>query len=372
MPKRIFIVPVVLLLCLGCAKDEKPKYTEEQLAQIPQPVRDGLPRPTGGFVLAVGDETISTTDIAQPLMSELAPTAQKMSFDDFANQAMPAVALTLRDKIADILLYQQAKKAAPDQIDEELDKAVEKEMRRFIVSFGGDYAKAQAYLKSYYGMGWKEFRDYQRRMILSGSYLNGKLAEDKPVTYSQIREYYDQHKSDDYSKEATITIRLIDIDVAKQAVDANTSQLDAAQSKANDLMSRLNAGENFAVLAAQYSDGYRASAGGLWDPVRPDSLAEPYDVLGKQAQQMAVGDVAGPLNAKGHIFIVKLEGKQAGSVVPLEKVQAEIEERITLERKRKSYDDAMNAVLKEADIGGLDQFAMYCLRQIYTQANSQM
>jgi len=371
MPKRIFIVPLVLLLCMGCSKDEGPKYTEEELAQIPQPVREGLPRPSGGFVLAVGQETITTSDISGPLMQRLAPVAQQNSFDDFANQAMPAVAMTLRDKIADILLYQQAKDAAPEEIDEQLDKAVESEMRRFVVSFGGDYAKAEAFLRNYHGMGWKEFRDYQRRMILSSSYLHGKLAEEKPVTHSEIRQYYNLH-NDLYIKDSTITIRLIDIDTEQVKTDPNTSGRETASRLADEIMNKLEGGEDFGLLAKEYSRGYKAQAGGLWQPVKPGSLAQPYDVLAGKAEQMAVGEIAGPIETEGHLFIMKLEEKDTGAVVPLEQVQGEIEERITMERKRKAFDVVMNNVLEEAAISGLDTFAMICLEEIYTKANEQM
>ncbi len=371
MPKRIIIVPIALLLCLGCGSDEEPKYTEEELAQIPQPVREGLPRPSGGFVLAVGQETITTGDISGPLMQRLTPVAQQNSFDDFVEQAMPAVAMTLRDKVADILLYQQAKRAAPEEIDEQLDKAVESEMRRFIVSFGGDYAKAETFLKNYYGMGWKEFRDYQRRMILSSSYLHGQLAQEKPVTYSEIRQYYDLH-SEQYRKDATITIRLIDINTEQVKTDPNTSGREAASQLADEIIKKLEGGEDFGLLAMQYSHGYRASEGGLWQPLKPQSLAQPYDVLAAKAEQMAVGEIAGPIETKGHIFIMKLEEKEAGSVIPFEDVQDEIAQKITIERKRKAFDEVMNKVMAEAAISGLDTFAMFCLEEIYTQANRRL
>jgi parvulin-like peptidyl-prolyl isomerase len=371
MSKRIFIVPVILLFFLGCSSDEGPKYTEEQLAQIPQPVRQGLPTPTGGFVLAVGQETISTSQITSPLLPRLAPVAQQNSFDDFVNQAMPAVAMAIRDKVADILIHQQAKNAAPEEIDEQLDKIVESEMRRFIVGFGGDYAKAEAFLKNYYGMGWKEFRDYQRRMILSSSYLQGKLAEEKPVTYSEIRQYYELHK-DQYGKDATITIRLIDIDTAQAGTDPNNPARQAATHLADEIMKKLDSGEDFGNLAMQYSHGYRAKAGGLWLPVKPDSLAQPYDVLASRAEQMNVAEIAGPIEAKGHIFIMKLEAKESASFVPFEDVQEEITQQIIMDRKRKAFDEAMNKVMAEAAISGLDQFAMFCLEEIYTKANGQM
>ncbi|MFA5422279.1 MAG: peptidyl-prolyl cis-trans isomerase, partial [Phycisphaerae bacterium] len=334
-------------------------------AQIPQPIRQGLPRPSGGFVLAVGQDTITSDDISGALMQRLTPLAQQSSYEQFVNQAMPVVAMALRDKVVDILLYERAKAAAPEEIDEQLDKAVESEMRRFIVSFGGDYAKAEEFLKNYYGMGWKEFRDHQRRMILSSSYLQGRLEEKKPVTYSQIRQYYDQHQ-DLYKKDPTVTIRLIDINTSLFNNEPN-----AGKQLADEVIKKLEAGENFGELAKQYSNGYRASTGGLWQPVNPVSLAEPYDILAEKAGQMQIGEIAGPIEKQGHIFIMKLEDKDTGTVAPFETVQAEIEQIILLERRRKSFDDVMDKIVEEAAISGLDEFALFCLQEIYQQANNQ-
>ena len=53
-------------------------------------------------------------------------------------------------------------------------------------------------------------------------------------------------------------------------------------------------------------------------------------------------------------------------------LQEEITQQIIMDRKRKAFDEAMDNVMAEAAISGLDQFAMFCLKEIYTQANSQM
>lgn len=372
MRKWIFALPVLLLFFGGCtSEDEKPQYTEEELAQIPQPVRRGLPAPTGGFVLAVGDETISSADIIGPLLPRLAEFAQKTSFEEFSDQAMPVIAMTLRDQVADTLLYQQAKKQAGENVDEQLNAAVDKEMRKYIISFGGDYAKAEAFLKDFYGMNWEQFRTQQRRMILSGSYVHGKLADEAPVTYSDIKEYYDRVKGKLYNRPATITISLIDIDISKVEIKPDTPKQEFAAKKALEVMEKLKNGEDFAELAKQYSDGYRASSGGLWDAVSPDALAEPYDVLAVEAEGLAVSNIAGPLESGGHIFIMKLEDKQSATEIPLEEVQKEIEQKIIQERKIKNLDKVMSKVMEDAAISGIDTFAQYCIAEIYNRARQQ-
>ena len=86
---------------------------------------------------------------------------------------------------------------------------------------------------------------------------------------------------------------------------------------------------------------------------------------------MNIGEIAGPIEAKGHVFIIKLEAREAESVEPFEDVQEEITQQIILDRKRKAFDEAMDKVMADAQISGLDDFAMFCLEEIYTKANSQ-
>jgi parvulin-like peptidyl-prolyl isomerase len=365
----MFLIILVFLLAAGCGK-KKPRFTEEQLAKIPLPQRTNLPLPSGGFVLAVGNDTVTGDEVIAPLMSRLAPAAQTSSLESFKLQAGAAVRKSLMNRISDILLYQKAESEAGENVEERLEKAVEAETRKFIISFEGDYAKAEQFLKEEMGMNWYEFKEHQKRMILGGSYLHQKLPKPKPVTYSDLMDYYNDMKEKIYSTPAAITIRLIDIEIAKLKLDdPNSSGLEQADKLADELVKRLGRGEDFGELAKQYSNGYRAAAGGLWKPINPDSLAKPYDVLAKEAEKLEVGQIAGPIETDKHIFIMKLQDKQTENVEPFEKVQKQIEQRILMERRRKAFNEVMGKLIEEAALADVDKFIDFCIEKIYADAN---
>ena len=96
-------------------------------------------------------------------------------------------------RIADAMLYSRAKKDAGEKIDDELDKVVTAEIRRFVMDFGGDYAKAEQSLKQM-GMDWGKFEQYQRRRILSQSYISQQMPKDQPITYSEMMTAYNETK----------------------------------------------------------------------------------------------------------------------------------------------------------------------------------
>lgn len=368
MRKCAFLTVLVLLLTYGCGGDSKPKFTDEEMARIPLAKREGLPEASGGFVLVVGGETITSDEIiTEPLLDHFRPTAQKSSFGQFEKQVRPELEQLLATRISNILLYQQAKREAGTGVDFEdaLEKATEAEVRRFIAGFDGDYAKAEQALKQM-GMDWRSFREYQKKTILSQEYVRQLLPEHRPITYSEFVNCYNEMKEKFFAIPATITFRLIDIQLPKlEVTDPNRSRLEQARELASELVRRLQKGEDFGELAKQYSHGHTASLGGLWQPVQPESLAKPYDALAVEAEKIQPGQIAGPIEAGEHIFIMKLEEKRPKSFEPLENVQKEVEAKITFDRREKAFDEFSSKLMQQVALNERDKFIDFCLEKIF-------
>jgi parvulin-like peptidyl-prolyl isomerase len=368
MRKCAFLTVLVLLLTYGCGGGSKPKFTEEELARIPLAQREGLPEASGGFVLTVGSETITSDEIiTEPLLEYFRPIAKKSSLEQFKEQAKPELEQIITNRVSNILLYQQAKRdiGAGVDIEDAIEKVIEAEMRKFVVSFEGDYAKAEQALKRM-GMDWRSFREYQKKMILSQDYIRRQLPEYGPIAYSELVNCYDELKEEFFAIPATITFRLIDIQISKlEVADPNDSQLEQARKLANELVGRLQKGEDFGELAKQYSHDHRASFGGLWKPVQPESLAKPYDILAAEAERIKPGQIAGPIEADGHIFIMKLEEKMPKSFQPLANVQKEVEAKIIFDRRKKAADEFSAKLVQQAALNERDKFTDFCLEKIY-------
>ncbi|MDD5326643.1 MAG: peptidylprolyl isomerase [Phycisphaerae bacterium] len=363
-----------LLLVYGCNSDSKPKYTDEELALIPAVQKEGLPEASGGFVLAVGDETITSDEIiTEPVLNHFKPIAQKSNFEQFKKLAGPELEQIISTRVSNILLYQQAKREAGGGVDIEaaLEKATEAETRSFVAGFDGDYAKAEQALKKM-GMNWASFREYQKKMILSQDYIRRQLPERRPITRGELVNCYNEMKDEFFAQPTTITFRLIDIQLSNLDVtDPNVSRAEQARKLAQELMRRLQNGEDFGELAKQYSHGYMASAGGLWKPVQPGSLAKPYDVLEAEGEKIEPGQIAGPIEAGEHIFIMKLEEKKAKSFEPLENVQKEVESKIIFDRRKIASDRFSAELARKIAMSERDRFADFCLKKIYRLSSEQ-
>lgn len=324
-----------------------------------------LPPASGGFVLAVGGQTITTDQIlTDRLLDYFKPIAQKTDFERFKTLARPQLEQILAAEIVNVIMYNQAKAKLGEDAEERLDKIADEEVRKFVLNFGADRAKAEQAIKQM-GMDWAAFKDYQKKMIVSQSYIASQMPEKSPITYSELVAAYNEMK-DTFTTPATITFRLIDIDPSKlQVNDPNLNRLEQARKLADELVSRINSGEDFGKLAEQYSNDHRASFGGLWKPVNPASLAQPYDILAAQAEKLQPSQIAGPIEAEGHIFIMKLEEKQPQTITPLEKVQKEVEAKINFQHRKDAVDKLTASLVEQAASSQRREFIDFCLEKIY-------
>jgi parvulin-like peptidyl-prolyl isomerase len=359
----------VVFLAAGCGdKVEQGKFTAEQMKTIPFPERVNLPTPAGGMSFNIESETITTKEMAISLEEKLKPLARQGNQPAFNQAARPVFREALRSRVTDILLYKEAKKKAPESIDDALDKAVESEMSRFLASYGNNRAVAENALKTM-GYDWKTFRDFQRRMILTQSYLSKEFSDKRPIAHSEMMDYYTQHRSQ-YCREGMVQFRLIDILAEKlpsQLMDPNETASQAVERLAALVMDKLKNGEDFGTLAEQYSQDPMASSGGLWRPITigADSLPAPYDVLEAKAVAMEPGQVAGPLAVKNHLFILKLENKTQASCKSFEEVQGAIEQQFQFEFRKEQYMNLINRLTSRVDTLRMEQFLNQCVADAY-------
>lgn len=92
------LLPVFLVV--GCGSGDEPKLTEEELAKIPFAQREGLPEASGGFVLAVGGETVTADEIVLPLIEGFRPMARSTDFEQFKQRARGELERILLSKIS--------------------------------------------------------------------------------------------------------------------------------------------------------------------------------------------------------------------------------------------------------------------------------
>ncbi len=376
---RLLSVSRFLLICVlamsflaaGCSKRARyGRYSLEEVESFGMAVRDDrLPIPSGGLVLSVSGEPITIDEIIVPLERAFSTGAKSLAFENFSAQARPLVSRIVLNKTTDILLYKAALKSAPANINEMLEKAVESEVNRFVSNYGGDYSKAQKAIEEM-GMDWKGYRDFQKKLLLTQSYMSQELSSPRPVSRRDMLDYYNAKKTDLFKWDAVLEFSLIDVVSAKlkpEDIKEDETAEQAVARIAQKLALQIGFGQDFADTAKKYSHGHNAAKGGKWDPVTLGSLAAPYDVLETHAEAAMPGDVVGPIEVDGHFFIMKLHKYRQAGFEEFADVQGRIEGEIQLMRQNEEFTKILEKVVSQANIAGMDRFTDFCVYEAYAR-----
>jgi parvulin-like peptidyl-prolyl isomerase len=362
----------LLIFLAGGCNSNKPSDAELERRSITRKIR--LVEASGGYVLLVGGETLTSEEVIETPaeiggkfelpVEYFKPVAQATELEQFKQRVRDKLYNILLSKISDMLLYQEAKREVGDNIETALEKQTQKVMREFVMAYGGDQIKADEALKAR-GMDFKSFEERQKKLMLIQWYVSKNTPDDRPITHSKLMECYNRIKDEYFVIPAMIQFRLIHIQPSRMKLWPMEQRPKLAKHLADRLLERVKSGEDFAKLARQYSHGPMRENGGLWEPVRPGSLAAPYDLIAAEAQKMEPGQVADLIVTRGHIFVMRLEKKQPAGYEPFEKVQQQVRNKILNDRQNEVYEKINAELLQQAELSNADEFVDFCLDKIY-------
>lgn len=368
-----WLVLVAYLMVVGCEKPYKSSLSEDEARRMA-----AKQKPLSQLTLSVCGETIGFDNVYNapielagrrvalgPYLSFL---AKGVDLETFKTKAYKQVRSAVENMVYDTLLYQQAKREGGDKLNEGVQRATQHVWREFVLDNGGNEAAAEETLKKQ-GLDRKQFLEQQKRQILTQYLVSLRLKADQAISHKELVEAYNRIKDQAFVIRPRVTFRSIDIQPSRlQLVDLGTDRLEQARALAKQLLDRIRQGEDFASLANQYSHGPMAAEGGLWASVDPCALAQPYDQLAQIAMDMEVGQVKGPIEISGEVFIITLEYKQQPGYLPLEQVQERVQQQILRERRRAAQEQLQAELAERAKVGQIDGFVQGFLSELYRRS----
>jgi peptidyl-prolyl cis-trans isomerase SurA len=172
-------------------------------------------------------------------------------------------------------------------------------------------------------------RSIQRRQVLQRE-IESKVAVSEEESYADY-----QTRKAEYSKPPTVTLEEILVEG------------DDAREKAEALVGRARAGEDFAALARSYSSAPSAKTGGELGKLARGEMNPALETL---AFALAKGAVSEPIPQGDGYRILKVVDKTEGSVVPYEEAKKGIRERLGEEKIQKEYQAYMDSLRGKAII----------------------
>ncbi len=206
-------------------------------------------------------------------------------------------------QLAEVPAAQRPKFENESQFKAILDQLVTQDL---ITAYGNDqdYAGEDEFQQK-----MKEFED----KYIYDLYMKNEVNDQLSPTDQDLQDYYDRNKETKYMDQEKVQIR--EIFVRDELL-------------AQDIRKRIDAGENFDVLAGRYTE--RKSAKDNRGELPPFQRGR-YGAMGNKAFEMEIGELAGPIELGNGYSIIKLEQKIEAGPKPFEKVKGRLRTDITNE-----------------------------------------
>jgi peptidyl-prolyl cis-trans isomerase SurA len=180
------------------------------------------------------------------------------------------------------------------------------------------------------GMTLADLRQSLERQMLVSEVQRRDVVDKIAVTESEARAHYEAHR-DEFTTPSEITLREILIEVPATDRGINVAQDDEAKARAEEVRTRLVAGEPFARLAADESDAASKANGGLIGPLKRDELAQ---ALRAQLDRMQVGELTEVIRTTRAYQILKLESRTESRTRSFDDARDDISNKVGEEKMR--------------------------------------
>ena len=198
------------------------------------------------------------------------------------------------------VIYEAAKKENLLPTEEEVNKSIEE--------FNTSIKDTDAYKKQLKELGIDDnFLKYQFERNLASDNYKEKFNKDNAVTNDEMKKYYDENKDDFYIDQVEashILIKTID-DEDKKLSDEKKAE---AKKKAEEVLAKAKAGEDFSELAKEYSqDTVSAKNGGDLGFFKKGEMVKPFE---EAAFSMKVGEISDLVESDFGYHIIKVTDKE--------------------------------------------------------------
>ncbi|MGK0360248.1 MAG: peptidyl-prolyl cis-trans isomerase SurA [Bradymonadia bacterium] len=251
------------------------------------------------IVAVVNDEIVTYSeleDMARPLLAQVDQISDPVDREQTRERQLRRV---LDELVGQRLIMQEAARRRitidSTAVDEHLDRIKGRQ--------GWDDDKLRVYLSGQ-GMSLTQFRSQVREQLLKQRIIRRILGKRIQVSERELKDYFreklTQSKSNFEVEAAHIVLRAPD--------NATAAEEAALRQQATEIIARAKSGEDFAALAAQYSEGPRAKEGGALGFIRRGNL-DP--TLEEAFFALEPGGVAGPVRTNFGYHVVTVKSRKA-------------------------------------------------------------
>jgi peptidyl-prolyl cis-trans isomerase SurA len=202
----------------------------------------------------------------------------------------------------------------------------DEQVDRFIAQFEAGNHITDAELRAQlaqHGITYEAYRKRAREEVQKMTIIQREVQAKIVISHAQIAAYYNSHISEFSSSQERY--KLAQILVAYDPISAPPMLKQAALAKAEGLRKRAVKGDDFAALAAKYSDDDSKTQGGELGYFKPDEI---NDQILAAISKLKAGQISEVVKTNHGFHVVKVEEHQEAGVKPLSEVSDQIRQKL--------------------------------------------
>ena len=251
---------------------------------------------------------------------------------------MPEIKKMLTDRlIQQELLYQQSRR---NGVAVEA-AAIEAQIAKMRDRFNSDTEFKQALAKI--DITLPELRHQVERRLAVQRLLDREILDNVNITAEESKAFYDNNPN--YFKQPDqVRARHILIKVDPEADEA---ELQKARQKIEAIEARLKAGEDFAELAKELSEGPSAAKGGDLGFFDRQQMVKPF---ADAAFALKPGEISGVVQTRFGYHLIKVEERKPETKIPYQEVKDRLEQSLKQQKAEKMLNTYLETLTAQATI----------------------
>ena len=318
----------VLIISSGTAfskeKQDKPAVKPAATSQSPSKI-----------VATVNGTAITKAEMDRAMKFMLAQNRVTTTLSD--EEKKKAETAVLDQLISAELLYQAGKKLEIKDID----KLVETQMSQNKAKFPSPEAYEKALKAS--GLTEKELKEFSRKEIYINNLIEKEIAPKVSISDADAKKFYDENKEKFKHDEQVRASHILIVADAK----ASAEDKKKAKEKANAVLKRVKAGEDFAAVAKKESGCPSAPQGGDLGYFGKGQMVPAFESV---AFSLKPGEISDVVETQFGYHIIKVDEKKPAGSETFDQVKQKITAYLKVEKIQKNITEYIEKLRKEGKV----------------------
>lgn len=277
------------------------------------------------IVVVVNDEVITLSQYKAKHEELLQSLRAQLQGEEFRKQYESLRKDILENMIIEVLLLQEAKKQGIN-VNEQVNMAIQKIKEDNNIQTDEDLRQALAQQ----GMDLESFRKRMEEDILKQNIIFSEVGRSIVIDDTDVVNYYKQHP-DEFTVPLEYTLSAIYLSTEGKSEEEFLA-------KKKEIDEKIAAGEDFASLAGEYSEGPEKESQGDLGSFKEGELAEN---LRKAVEDLKEGETTSWIEISNGWYLLKMRERKESHLQTFEEARKTIEEKLYQEQQDKKYNEFM-------------------------------